>query len=240
MATLAPEHNRGFTLIEILMAVSLLSMLMLTAMYSYSYMQQNWQRTKASEQKVLYHYQQWQLLSEILLNTFPKLVLFDTKSPSTNPERQAGFYFLGKDNGFTAVSATSMQDAASASVYRIIKEPDPTLLGRWQLVYEEALLSKVALVDASQDLPFNFRRILLTEQQSITFHYVGWASLQEKMQAENQELQGSIKPSEFSEYDGLQTLLQPEQVIVKSDLWQWQQVLTQSGLKQLSQLDTGI
>ncbi|SEA29647.1 prepilin-type N-terminal cleavage/methylation domain-containing protein [Alkalimonas amylolytica] len=236
-ATRAIRAQRGFTLIEVLLAITLLSLLMLSAVMAYDFMQQNWQRNQASQQRSQQHHAQWQLLYDVLVNTFPKLVQQQSLQSQRGDSGAVGFYFLGRENGFTAVSATSMQDPASAAVYRLFKEPDPAQPGLWQLVYEEALLKEQLLAYAEQELPFAFRRVLLTGQQQLEFAYRGYASLQQKLQAQDDP---ATSLSWQSEYDGIQALLQPEQLHISSDSWQWQQRFDHSGNEQLSQLDGGL
>ncbi|MCC5824608.1 prepilin-type N-terminal cleavage/methylation domain-containing protein [Alkalimonas sp.] len=235
-----PAHSRGFTLIEVLLAITLLSLLMLSAVIAYDFMQQNWQRNQASQQRSHQYYTQWQLLYDVLVNTYPKLVQQQSLQQQRGEPAGAGFYFLGRDNGYTAVSASSMQNPASAAVYRLFKEPDPEQPGLWQLVYEEALLSQQLLAYAEQELPFEFRRVLLTGQSQLDFSYRGYASLQQRLAMQDDFAEAPAALPWLSEYDGMQTLLQPKQLLISSDEWRWQQRFDHSGNEQLSQLDAGL
>lgn len=242
MAALKPAVERptlGFTLIEVLLSISLLSLLMLSALMAYGFMQQNWQRNQAGMEQARSHYVIWQLTSQTLSNTYPKIVYAsvpELTGPSAN--MQLGFYFLGRENGYTAVTSLSHQDPESAAVYRLFKEPDPDAIGRWQLVYEEALLNQQLLRHAEQQLPFNYRRVLLRQQQQITFSYQGWLSLRDLMESQTDE--SAATPDWHSEYDGLATSLHPLKLTVVTDDVSWQQQFDAQYQQLLQQADLGI
>lgn len=227
------NRAKGFTLVELLIAFSLFAVLMLTATFSYSFMQQNWQRVKHTIATANQQYQNFTLLYTVLVNTYPRLILTEEKTPYT-----AGFYFLGRQDGFTAVTSQSMQLPNTSAVYRLFKEPDPLQHGRWQLVYEEALLADELLLLSNQNLPFEFRRILLVNQPNIEFRYQGWLSFEEKNTAESHF--PPSPPAWHNSYDGLKTRQNPHAIEVISGTFHWLQHYDDDGLLQLNQLDEGI
>lgn len=236
--TTKPNKKSGFTLIEVLLAISIFSLLMLTALFAYNFMQQNWQRNQQRQFLATQHYQQWQLLYDVLVNTYPKAVFKQPIARQTPSIDDAGFYFLGKEDGYTAVTASSMQNPASAAVYRLFKEPDATNPALWQLVYEEALLTEQLLSHAGQALPFNFRRILLQGQQHIRLSYQGYLSVLQRF--EQQEAGEASQAAPWhTQYDAMQTQLHPETWELISDNWQWRQPLQDTANTQLVQLDDG-
>jgi prepilin-type N-terminal cleavage/methylation domain-containing protein len=212
--------NPGFTLIELLLSISLLSLLMLTGLYAYDYMQQNWRRNQNAITQVREEFVNMQLLDHVLANTYPKLIY--QKNPAVPDVSQAnpiGFYFLGREEGFTAVSGKSFQDPESATVYRLFREPDPVNKNRFQLVYEEALTRITALTFADQNLPFSFRRILLSNQSEIVFRYRGWLSLSERLQSNTAGAVTFFEEPWQELYDGMQTFQHPVQIsLVTTDL----------------------
>lgn len=233
-----PNKKSGFTIIEVLLAISIFSLLMLTALFAYNFMQQNWQRYQQRQFLATQHYQQWQLLYDVLVNTYPKALLRQPITQYAASAGNAGFYFLGKEDGYTAVTGSSMQNPASAAVYRLFKEPDATQGGLWQLVYEEALLNDQLLSYAGQELPFNFRRVLLHGQSNIILSYQGFLSLQQ--QVLQTEEQGKRVAPWHQTYDGMETQLHPESWRIVTDSWQWLQP-TQNVFEnnKLIQLDDG-
>lgn len=235
------KRSNGFTLIELLISMSLFSLLMLSALLAYDFMNQNWQRNKKAQQQATESYIQWQLLYDVVINTFPKLLYKDAASVLNSNSDVVGFYFLGREEGYTAVSATSIQRPESAAVYRIFKEPSHDGGNLWQLVYEEALLSEQLLVSSEQNLDFSFRRVLLANQMKIDFRYQGWRSSMEKITVlESSGVETSKLPDWHTSYDGFQTVLHPMSWQIVTDNWTWQQPIQHDGLEQLAQLDMGL
>ena len=171
-----PNNSLGFTLIEVLLSMALLMLLMLTAGLVYDYVNQNWQRQQSRFQSQLDDHMVWSTVSKVVRNTYPKLV-YD-ESPYTYFGNRAvppyGFYFLGRDNGFTGVSYVSVQRPGSPAVFRLFREPDPEQSGLWQLVYEEALIDEVGLYVARQTLDFNYRTVLRSQLDTLEFSYFGY------------------------------------------------------------------
>ncbi|WP_449361307.1 hypothetical protein, partial [Alishewanella longhuensis] len=98
-----------------------------------------------------------------------------------------------------------MQQPHIAAVYRLFAEPDPHNAQYWQLVYEEALLNTVPLVFASQELPFTFRRVLLTGQADIQFSYYAWPNADAKFAVMGGSEEFTAEKSWFEQYDSMQT-----------------------------------
>lgn len=203
--------TRGFTLVETLIALVLLSLLMMSGAMAYDYFTQNWQRNKGLADETLERHHLLSLVQKVTANSFPKVVY--------NGDERLGFYFLGRDNGFTATSRMSVQNPDANAVYRIFREENGR--GGYRLVYEEAVLDNVYLTRADQQLPFNFRRILYDNIAQIDFNYYGFASLNERNQTVAADMGDTYELRWFDDYDGLERLLHPQAVHINLNGFNW-------------------
>lgn len=203
--------RNGFTLIEMIMTTLILSLLVITGGMVFQYFQDNWQRTKQRFAQTQTEYTAWQLTERTLYKTFPWLVV---------DKQQFGFYFLGRKEGFTAITHSAMQQPDSAAVYRLFREELSN--GVSQLVYEEALLQGITLQSAEQELPFNFRLVLLRTEQPLRFEYYGWPNLEERQKATDLTSGLTFEPASwFDEYDGLTRRQHPLVIQVNIGTFSW-------------------
>jgi prepilin-type N-terminal cleavage/methylation domain-containing protein len=227
----------GFTLIEVLISTVLLSLLMLSASALYNYVSQNWQRNQHRYHKVVDSYKSWTLVQQSLHNTYPKLVYQARPDKNRKKNQFPGFYFLGRDNGFTAITLQSVQQPGHSAVYRLFREPDPQDQTRWQLVYEEALLDQVILQHAEQELPFNFRRILVADLAELNFYYKGWPSLDAKLKYISEFEVADYKGDWVPFYDGMQTLQHPLEIKISAQSFEWSVVIADEKTRAQSSLE---
>uniref|UniRef100_A0A486XVY5 General secretion pathway protein J n=1 Tax=Rheinheimera sp. BAL341 TaxID=1708203 RepID=A0A486XVY5_9GAMM len=218
--------------------MALMSLLMMTAAYGYSFIAENWQRNQAGYNKQIQAYIDWQLVQEASQNIVPKLVYSEAPVRHFQGIPSAGFYFLGRDNGFTAYTAQSVQDPEAPAVFRLFREPDEKRPEHWQLVYEEAALNKVNLQHASQQLPFNFRRVLAQDLTNLTFTYQAWPSLAERMKFETENYSAKPELPWHSEFDGLSAAQHPLAISIVFNQQHWKIDIADLGYKQLAQLTT--
>jgi prepilin-type N-terminal cleavage/methylation domain-containing protein len=209
----------GFTLVEVLLTMAILTMLMLTAAYAYNFITQNWKRNQQLYERELAQYKSATLVYRAVADTQPKIVKGKATASLQGASSRPGFYFLGRDNGFTAYTNTAAQDPAYPAVYRLFRERSDN--GQFSLIYEEAMLNNVLLTRAEQNLPFSFRLTVATGLNELNFEYYGWASAQAKMAADPETGNEFGSPEWFNEYDGMQRVQHPlvVQVIVEDFLW---------------------
>jgi prepilin-type N-terminal cleavage/methylation domain-containing protein len=189
----------GFTLIELLISIAIMSMVIGLASYGFSLFSQHWDGPRKNFDRSSGQVQRLDLLMRSLGDAIPWVVRDDSGQP--------GFYFLGREEGVTLVTASPIYSTDTPAVIRVFREPQSG--GTWRLVYEEAPLSSVRLVKASQTLPFQHRLIILENMRRISFRYLGWNTAQERF---GDEVTGAVPPQWFSEFDGLVRTHQPSRV----------------------------
>ncbi|MDN7126980.1 prepilin-type N-terminal cleavage/methylation domain-containing protein [Pseudidiomarina sp. 1ASP75-14] len=205
------NSSSGFTLVETLIAMVLLSLLMISGALAYDYFSQNWQRNKGLAESSGERHHLASLVQKVTWNTYSKAVYGEND--------RLGFYFLGRAEGFTAVSHTSVQNPDAAAVYRLFREANGD--GTFRLVYEEAVLTDVYLSREEQELPFNFRRILYDNIGRIDFRYYGYQSLRERNDTVSAEAAQAYSLEWFNDYDGMQRVLHPQAIEVDLNGFRW-------------------
>ena len=149
----------GFTLLETLIASTLLFLILAAAMGSYAFfVHQPAQAHRAFDHRFARLRAAWDLNST--LESIQPTVVRDGD--------RLGLYFLGREEGFTAVTSRPLLSSAELAVFRLFLEPEEG--GQQLLVYEEAPL-EVALTDAAQTLPFDSRIVLLQLPEALLFTY---------------------------------------------------------------------
>lgn len=205
--------QRAFTLIETLIAMVLLSLLMLGGALAYDYFTQNWQRNKGNMDAAMERHHITTLVQRVTQHTYPKVVFKNIQT------EQLGFYFLGREEGFTAVASASVQDPSTPAVYRLFREQKAN--GRWRLVYEEAMLNAIALEDGNQSLPFGFRRILYDDIEQLSFSYFGWENYDVRRDMLSAENTVESTPEWFNQYDGLERVAHPLTIRINLNGMSW-------------------
>lgn len=202
MGTHAPV--RGFTLIELLVALAIFGMVVGIASYGYALYTRHWEGRLGRFERAQDQYQRLDLVVAALEDTLPYVVR-DAKG-------QAGFYFLGREEGLTLITASPVFSPGQLAVIRVFREP--AAQGGWNLLYEEAPLAGVELRQASQALPFQHRLVVLRDLPDLRFGYFGWRSLQQRFEAADMpEL--NRKPEWATEFDGLLLRLHPQRIALR-------------------------
>jgi len=195
---------RGFTLIEMLIAIAIFALVAGVASYGYSLFSRHWEGRLGSFERAQSQYQRLDLVVAALENTLPYVVRDEAGRP--------GFYFLGREEGLTLVTMSPVFSPGDLAVIRVFREsagPDS-----WNLLYEEAPLKGVQLRQSSQTLPFQRRMIVLHDVPDLSFAYFGWRSVSQMLEAADAAESG-LKPEWFSEFDGLARRLHPQRIAVR-------------------------
>ena len=189
-------RQQGFTLVETLIAMVILMSLIFTANYTYSFYTRYWSGKLGQFDQSLFTARGLLQLKQAVESAIPYVVRGEGDD--------VGFYFLGRDEGFTLVSASPIFGSTehSSSVIRVFREQEN---GHYQVVYEEAPLSRELLVDLEQELTFTNRLVLFKTEQPISFDYYGWPN----RNARYSQTTDANKRLWRAIYDGAKTDIQP-------------------------------
>ena len=197
----APLRLKGFTLVELLVAVAIFGMVVGVASYGFSLFSRHWDGRVGSFERTQGQYQRLDLVTAALEDTLPWAM--------RNEAGRLGFYFLGREEGLTLVTGNPVFSPNQIAVIRFFREPQAD--GRWQLVYEEAPLEGVLLREAGQTLPFRHRMVVMRGLPQPRFSYFGWESLERRM-TEADAAEGGSGPGWFEEFDGLKRGEHPQRI----------------------------
>ena len=203
-STAALMKARGFTLVELLIALAIFGMVVGIASYGYSLFTRHWEGRLGRFDQARSQYQRLDLVVAALEDTLPYVVRDERGAP--------GFYFLGREEGLTLVTRSPVFSPGELAVIRVFREPADD--GNWNLLYEEAPLTGVQLRESSQVLPFQHRMLVLSSVADLRFGYYGWESLEKRFEgSESPEL--GLSPRWFDEYDGLELRQHPERIAMR-------------------------
>jgi prepilin-type N-terminal cleavage/methylation domain-containing protein len=195
---------KGFTLIEMLIALAIFGMVVGIASYGFSLFSRHWEGRLGRFQQSQDQLQRLDLVVAALENTLPYVVRDASGAP--------GFYFLGREEGLTLLTMNPVFAAGSIAVIRVFREPAGN--GKWNLLYEEAPLAGQKLRLASQVLPFSHRMIVLRDVPDLGFRYFGWRSLERRVAvADAPEL--GYEPEWATEFDGLVLNMHPQRIALR-------------------------
>ena len=199
--------STGFSLVELLIAVVILSLVIGAGTFGFSLFTKHWARDREAFDRRISSFQRLELVHRALEDAIPWAVRAQSG--------KIGFYFLGRDEGLTLVTGSPIFNPGRVAVIRFFREragPD-----EWRLVYEEAPLVGVRLREASQVLPFRHRLVVLRGLKGdVSFRYFGWESMEDRLR-ESGPGEAVPMPRWFADYDGLQRGQHPQRIGVSFD-----------------------
>ena len=195
----APRAVKGFSLLEMLVAVAVLSMVIGIATYAYALFIRQWDGQLGRFDEAQAQYQRLEWLAGALEDTLPYIVRDEAGA--------IGFYFLGRDEGLTLVTMSPIFGIGEPALIRVFRERDAD--DAWRLVYEEAPFAGSLLTRADQRMEFRHRLVIARGLPRPMFRYFGWADLQARLNGT--ELLGAGR-SWFDEFDGLLRHMHPEKI----------------------------
>jgi len=200
----ADPRVRGFTLIELMVAIAIFGLVVGIATYGYSLFSKQWDGWRGGFDRTEARFQRLDLVATALQDSIPWVVRDAAGEP--------GFYFLGRDEGLTLVTGSPVFSPHTSAVIRLFREPAGN--DRWNLVYEEAPLAGVLLRAANQTLPFRHRMVVTHDLPQPTFLYFGWESLEARLRAEDAPAGASV-PRWYTEFDGLKRRQNPQRIAIE-------------------------
>lgn len=194
--------NKGFSLVELLVAMSLLSMIIYLGSLSYASFSGSWQKINSRIHQNIKAARNVMLLRKSVISTAAFLL--------QNEERKPILLFNGTEHGFQSFTASPLFHN-KAAVYQVVFIASLDRPGFGSLVYREAS-NMAPFTVLGQTLEFEYELTIAKDIQQFKIGYFGWGNLLER----NQELGDEIKVKRwFREYNAGNTLILPEAITLK-------------------------
>lgn len=195
----SPRAVRGFSLLEMLVSVAVLSIVIGISTYAYSMFMRQWDGHLGRFDEAQAQYQRLEWLDAALEDTLPYAVRDD--------QGATGFYFLGRDEGLTLVTMSPIFAVGEPALIRVFREAEDD--GAWRLVYEEAPFAGTLLARADQRMEFRHRLVIARGLPRPEFRYFGWSDQESRLTID--ESPGAER-SWFDDYDGMLRHYHPEKI----------------------------
>ncbi|MCC2614808.1 prepilin-type N-terminal cleavage/methylation domain-containing protein [Aestuariibacter halophilus] len=161
---------RGFSLVELLVAMAILAMTIMIATMGYSYFVQRWQKDANAFDAHVDTLQALKRVQMAVTGLYPYIV--------RDQEQNATLYFEGSEDSFIGVSKSPFSGRQGLAVVRlsIVQSSDLS----YSLQYEEAVLKNDLLLTLEQRHAFTFQQTLLSGASDMVFEYYGYENLGQK------------------------------------------------------------
>lgn len=170
-------HNKGFTLIELMLATSLLMMIMFSGYYAYSLYSQKWQKRvqvfwQGTEQAIALD-----SLHKVLNSAMPYIV--------NGKDDKACIYFKGTSTSASFISNSPIFSAESALVQLQIEAMPNS--NNYNLIYQEQSIKHNLVLELDHQAQWQHEIILLANINDFDLSYFGWQSFREAVSRLNSD-----------------------------------------------------
>lgn len=190
------QRQKGFTLIELMIAISILSLLLFTGSYSYSLMSERWNKELGQFSTSAHVAKNLNLLQRLLTGVSPFVVVDDKRKPS--------FFFIGASDSLLAVSNIGLFSNHYPEIFRLTTVEKEN--GLVDLIYQSESTKNILLTGTDQSIEFTKKIILFTDLDSVVFNYFGWDNIFVK----NSRAESGIIQRWYNNYSGIDKQLMPE------------------------------
>lgn len=194
------SYSKGFTLIELMIAITILSLLLFTGSFSYSLMSERWNKELGQFSQSAKQAKNLELLQRLLEGVQPYVVVDKNKKPS--------FFFIGDNNSLLGVSRSGLFETEYPVIFRLTANVKES--GTVDLVYQSASTKNILLIGTDQSIEFTKQVVLFTGLDKVEFSYYGWSHLYEK----SAEIKNSNNQRWYERFSGIDNQLMPEKYSV--------------------------
>ena len=159
------RRHKGFTLIEMLVSMVILSGVILLSTSSYSLYITKWGDNFGKFNQVLERSKNIELLTKVLVNT--RSYVFKDKGIYK-------YYFESSPQKVLAITESSFSDPEEAALYKL--ELEETEEGTTELTYQEVNTQKSWLIDPNQEKQWTEKQVILSFSTEAHFQVFGWGS----------------------------------------------------------------
>lgn len=191
---------KGFSLVELLVSMSILMMVLLIGTLSYNQYSQYWNKELGDFDQQIKEAKDFSFIYHILRNIRPHMIKDNTD--------KWFHYFEGGNTLLRSVTAESISSPGSAAIFelKIETESDST-----KITYQEKPIVSAPFLSRGQVGGYTFRRTIELKISNFLFEYYGWKHSDEFFSSQENR---DISQSWFGLYSGEDTLLTPSKIRV--------------------------
>lgn len=196
--------QKGFTLVELMITVTILSSLLLLASFTYQQLAQRWQTDLDgfSEHQVFGRH------LNIFYSTLQSIQPYIVRK-NEDESNDVGFVFEGNENRLLSVSKFGLMQQKYPEIFRLIVEKNEN--DKFRLIYQARSTQGILLKYAEQEILFEYEIELFDDFDEIKFNYFGWDSIVQKSESKKDNINGTWR----NKYSGLEHQQLPEIIAVK-------------------------
>ncbi|WP_448546873.1 PulJ/GspJ family protein [Thalassotalea fusca] len=187
------KNTDGFTLIELMIAITILSMLLFIGSYTYRILSERWNKELGTFNQTMVESKKIALLQRLLEGIQTFVVVDRNKQPS--------FFFVGNEKSLLAVSRSGYHDKRFSEIFRI--EPQQTADGKVTLYLQTKATSEILLLSPEQEIEFDYSEPLFTGLDKVSFRYYGWENILARSETDKK------RPQWFTRYSGVERRYMP-------------------------------
>ncbi|WP_144213628.1 PilW family protein [Shewanella donghaensis] len=191
----------GFSLVELLVALTIMSLTMLVGSYAFSTFSNKWGEDIGRFNETFSKAKQTTLLPRVLRGVFPYVV--------QNADGNGRIYFEGNSDGFVGVVQNAMYDTSTPAVIRFSVNQESNFT--YSLLYEEWLMNERVFTSLEQDFEFNHGFTVMDNYSDIQFEYFGWYSNEVKGRVATPPI-GIEDRGWYKDYNSLEKGMLPEKI----------------------------
>ncbi|MEZ7206917.1 type II secretion system protein J [Pseudoalteromonas sp. DY56-GL79] len=192
--------QKGFTLVELLISITLLSLVMATGTFAYFQFASRWDKELGDFQQQAQTAKVVAQLEQVLKGVIPYVVRDKTGEPT--------FFFVGSESRLLAVTSNGLINGGP-EIFRLVIQQNKN---DFQLVYQAIALEQTILTSMEQSLDFSNSKVLLSNLQRADLSYFGWRDLTLK----SSRTPGTA-PNWFENYRSQERGLTPEYIKLNID-----------------------
>lgn len=164
----------GFSLVELLIAMAIMSMTLVIASTGYSFFMDRWQSELGQFDKVAGNARKLLLLNRVVSGIYAYVLV--------DKNKKAAIYFEGNQDSLLAITKKPLTGVDRPFAIRLSVEQNDDFT--YNVIYESASLDKMPITSIIQPLEFSNPIQLMTGLDDVKFFYFGHSHIDKKFEGE--------------------------------------------------------